>query len=238
MARTSNAQIQARLDENRRSLPNDLAGQAPVPGRSIEQFVRDYQPAGFFAGEDPLTAARRIAAAFRAEWEEEPPLATRLDELQLLGYDADRVWFQDIERDVIEGNDEYVAALREWARIARGDFSPSKVRERWRTEDGPVTIEFTLNGRAHRIEAASQGDFLDLCVLTSGINPIIARTGRQFAIYRPDAALGQQAFVVAITARERRTLERRGWAFASPHEVRHAFGYGRLFESGEPSPCG
>jgi hypothetical protein len=211
--------------------------EAEPPARSVEQLVRDYQRLGFFAGEDPGRTAERISADFRAEWEQEPRTATRADELMLLAYDTDRVWFQDIERDVLEGNDEYVATLREWAHIAGRDFSPRHVRERWRTENGPVTIAFTLEGRARRIEAANQGDFLDLCVLTSGINPLIARTGRQFAIYRPDAELGQEAFVVAITAQERRALERYGWVFASPDEVRRAFGYGRVSQNGEPTPC-
>ena len=75
-------------------------------------------------------------------------------------------------------------------------------------------------------------------MLTAGVNPIIEKTGRQFEIYRPDAGLGQEAFVVALTARERRALERRGWVFAAPHEVRLAFGYGQLYEDAEPSPCG
>ena len=104
-------------------------------------------------------------------------------------------------------------------------------------EEGPVTISFELDGRQRQVEAAGQGDFLDLCVLTSGINPLIAGSGRQFAVYRPDAGLGQEAFVVALTAKERAVLERRDWTFATPEEVRLAFGYGQLYEDGTPSPC-
>jgi hypothetical protein len=208
-----------------------------APARTVEQFVREYQRVGFFAGQEPHSVARRITDAYRREWGEEPPLATRPDELALLAYDTDRVWFQDIERDVLEGNDEYVATFREWSRISRGAFGPTRVRERWKDEAGPPAIEFTLHGRRHRIDAADQGDFLDLCVLTTGINPLIARSGRQFAIYRPEPELGQVAFVVAITADERRALERRGWTFAAPAEVRRVFAYGRVAETGEPSPC-
>jgi hypothetical protein len=228
------AEIDRKLAENRQDLPNDHATEAPVAKRSLAAFVRDYQRVGFFRGETAATITR----AYEVEWEEKPPLATRLDELNLLRYDERRVWLGDLERDVIEGNDEYVATFGEWSRIAAGDFEPRDVSERWAGENGPVRIAFELDGRRHEVEAAAQGDFLDLCVLTAGINPLIAKSGRQFAVYRPDAGLGQEAFVVAITAKERAALERRGWTFATPEEVRLAFGYGQLYEDGATGPCG
>ena len=93
-------------------------------------------------------AARRIARDHQREWGEAPPLATRLDELTLLRYDKQRVWFEDLER---------------WA--------------------------------------------------------------------------GEEAFVVALTAKERAALERRDWTFATPEEVRLAFGYGQLYEDGRRAPA-
>lgn len=230
-------QIGEQIEENRESLPNDTDSEAPVPKRSLVEFIREHQTLGFFAREDADDAARRVDRAHREEWGEEAQIATRLDELTLLAYDRRRVWFEDIERDVVEGNDEYVAAFREWARIAGRGFRPRDISERWRGEDGPVTIGFRLDGRRHKVQAAAQGDFLDLCVLTAGINPLIRESGRQFAIYRPDAALGQSAFVVALTGKERRALERRGWTFATPEEVRLAFGYGQLYEEGDAEAC-
>ena len=232
------AAIERKLTENRQSLPNDHASEAPVARRSLAEFVDDYRAVGFFGGENPAVAARRIAREHEREWGEAPPLATRLDELTLLAYDKRRVWFADLERDVIDGNDAYVEAFGEWARISRGAFRPRAVSERWAGEEGPVTIAFELGGERHEVHAAGQGDFLDLCVLTSGINPLIAGSGRQFAVYRPDAGLGQEAFVVALTAQERAALERRDWTFATPEEVRLAFGYGQLYEKGASSPCG
>jgi hypothetical protein len=229
--------IDRQLRENRKSLPNDHASEQPVSRRTLAEFVDDYQDAGFFRGKNPAVVARTIAREFEREWGGVPPLATRLDELTLLRYDRKRVWFEDLERDVIEGNDAYAEAFAEWSRIARGAFEPRGVEERWAGENGPVTIAFELDGKRREVEAAGQGDFLDLCVLTSGINPLIAGNGRQFAVYRPDAGLGQEAFVVALTAKERAALERRGWAFATREDVRLAFGYGQLYEEGAPSPC-
>ncbi|MEA2357100.1 MAG: hypothetical protein QOI62_360 [Solirubrobacteraceae bacterium] len=231
------SQIKEKLAENRKALPNDKSSQAAVSKRSVEEFVRLYQRLGFFENERPEDVVSRLDRAYRRDWGEEPRIRTRLDELALLGYGSHRVWFQDIERDVIEGNDEYALTLREWARISRGAFAPRRIREQWRSEEGPVTISFDLNGRARAVRAESQGDFLDLCVLTTGINPLIAKSGRQFAIYRPDAELGQMAFVLTITDRERRLLNKQGWVFAGPDEVRFAFGYGQLYEGGQVAPC-
>ena len=78
------AAIDRQLVENRQSLPNDHASETPVARRSLAEFVDDYQDAGFFRGEDPAAAARRIAREHQREWGEAPPLATRLDELTLL----------------------------------------------------------------------------------------------------------------------------------------------------------
>ncbi len=44
----------------------------------------------------------------------------------LLAYDKDRVWLSDIERDVIDGNDEYVTVFREWSRISRATSCPGR----------------------------------------------------------------------------------------------------------------
>lgn len=204
---------------------------APVSHESLAAFVREYQHFDFFEGD----SADDIVRAYERDFEERPAVpASRSDELALLGYDRDRAWFSDIELDVAEGNDIYVDTFAEWARISRGAFKPSDVRERWHGEDGPVTISFTLDGRKRTIEAAPQGDFLDLCVLPA-INELIDR--RRFELYRPDAALGQVAFIVALTAEEKRALEDHGWTFATDEEIRLTFGYGQVSEEGATSGC-
>jgi hypothetical protein len=107
-----------------------------------------------------------------------------------------------------------VDVFRDWSRIAAGDFEPRAVLERWKTPGGPVIIEFELDGRSRRVSAEGVDDYLDLCVLTTGLNPLIADSGRQFAVYA-EPVLGQVAFVVAVTDPERRVLEHRGWPLES-----------------------
>jgi hypothetical protein len=179
----------------------------------VERFVRYYQDVGFFAGEDPERAAERITKYYRRRWGEDPDVNTQFGVVELLSYDRDRVWFADIERDAIEGNDEYVHTLRQWARISEGDFAPRELEERWASERGPVDISFTLDGGRESVTADGKDDFLDLCILDD-LNALIADTGRRFEVYNQD--LGQDAFIVALTAKERALLEQRGWTFATP----------------------
>jgi hypothetical protein len=96
------------------------ASETPVARRSLAEFVDDYQDAGFFRGANPAVAARRIARDHQREWGEAPPLATRLDELTLLRYDKQRVWFEDLERWA--GEEAFVVAL--YAQGARGARAP------------------------------------------------------------------------------------------------------------------
>ncbi len=227
-------ELERRFAQDPQPLPGDAATEQPVEPRSVTAFVRDYQRFGFFAGGSAERAAQRIERAYQEEWGEQPKVATRYDELELLAYDRKRVWFSDIELDVLEGNDVYVSTFAEWARIARGAFEPRNVHERWRGEEGPVTISFELDGSTQTIEAAPQGDFLDLCVL-EGINRVI--DDRRFEAYRADGGLGQVAFVVALTPREKRALEEHGWAFATPAQLRETFGYGQVAEEGAPTGC-
>src|SRR5262249_54152250 len=118
---------------------------ARVRHRPLARAIAEYQRKGFFAGARPAALARRIPDRYRREGGEDLVLRTRFDELVLLHYDHRRVWFSDIERDVLPGNDEYVAALREWSRISQGAFRPRDVSERWASADaGPAQITFRL----------------------------------------------------------------------------------------------
>lgn len=112
------SQIKEKLAENREALPNDESSEAAVPNRSVEEFVRLYRPLGFF-DERAEHVVQRLVRAYRRDWGEDPSIRTRSDELALLAYDSHRVWFQDVERDVLERRG-WVFAAPDEVRLAFG----------------------------------------------------------------------------------------------------------------------
>jgi hypothetical protein len=185
------------------------------------RLVRDLRKAGLFQGGGSARAvAARVQKEHHREWGEPLELKTLYDELFFAKYDRDRVWWDDLEADALEGNELYVELFEDWSRISRGAFRPRAVEERWEDELGPFTIEFQLDGRPRRVEGVDLEGWIDPCVLLTGVNPLIRGSGRQFVMPEP---FDQTAFVLALTANERAILEEYGWSFLDPDDVYAAY---------------
>jgi hypothetical protein len=180
--------------------------------------LRTYRAAGFFADRADLSDAA-LAELLQEEHEEEwaerlgpDPDMPVLAEVRLLAYDRARTWWQDLEADVLPGNDEYVRVLNEWAAISGGAFHPHRVTERWAAPAGPVTVDVETGGRRWQLRPAVRDDWLDLDVL-GGLNMVLAetRSARRFVTLSPG---DQTALVTAVTPDERERIEReRGLRF-------------------------
>ena len=138
-----------------------------------------------------------------------PPLA----DLYLLGYDTSRVWWEDTECVYPPEYLSYRDAIARWSAISRGALSPIDIREQWGgTDDEPEdpVVQIVLDNGVLTLTPIFDGDYLDLTVLTP-INAVLARSDIQLELYK---AFDQTAFVVALTAHEKRQLEtERGWEF-------------------------
>ncbi|WP_079914592.1 stalk domain-containing protein [Paenibacillus sp. 32352] len=115
----------------------------------------------------------------------------------ILQLDKNRVWMEDTEADVGKGNQVYVKALQDWARISRGAFNPSDIVETWNTEEGPIKVQLNLNGENVTLYPQYMNDFMDVGILKK-INTKIAGSGYQFAVIHVD----QQAFVTVLNEKE------------------------------------
>ena len=118
-----------------------------------------------------------------------------LRDLAVAEFDVDRVTWIDLEADVLDGNEVYVTTLKELGRISVGAFEPAEVTETWSSETGPIEVAFDIDGIQHELEPAYLEDWIDPGILT-GINMIIADSGRRFELYR---AFDQTAFMLALT---------------------------------------
>ena len=185
---------------------------AIVPGQSVAQRAVALREIGLFSDRAALsdaTLGSEVERGVAERWEGAIGPDDPLIELAVAEQDANRVWWQDLEADVLDGNDVYEWTLGGWSAISAGTFMPENVVESWASETGPVTVAFELAGEPHVLTPAYLEDWIDPTILTS-INALIAPAGRQFALFQ---AFDQTAFVMALTDTERTALEQRGWCF-------------------------
>jgi hypothetical protein len=169
-------------------------------------MVLYYQELGFFPDADPSDVIQRYAEAHG----EPPNPADPWHDVSLLASSPQGVWADDPECDVSMGNKGYTRVLPLWARISRGAFVPSHIREQWESETGPIRVTFRLDARTVSVAPRYRNDRLDLEVLRQ-INRLIAATGRQFEC----ASDRNFALVLCLTGEQKRRLQvERGFPFA------------------------
>ena len=136
------------------------------------ETVHDLRALGFF--EDPgrtdEDVAEELAEDYEFTWNEPPDPTKPLIELELLTFDDARVWWEDTEADVAQGNDAYIEALEALRRISRGAFRPTAVTETWDGPTGPLHIVFLLDGMRRVIRPRYLNDFLDIEGLIDAID--------------------------------------------------------------------
>ncbi len=180
---------------------------------SVAERVAALRATGWFADRAAATdeaVAADVMASIEEAWGSQVTPDDPLIDLFVAEQDHDRVWWRDLEADVTEDNRVYETTIAEWGAISVGSFDPTDITEAWDSFDGPVTVTFEIDGVERTLRPAVLEDWIDLGILV-GINDLIASSGRRFESYR---AFDQTAFVVAVTADERRALEsERGWCF-------------------------
>lgn len=184
----------------------------PASDDSIEVRVAALRALGLFADRsstDDAALATEVQAGISDQWGDAIGPGDALLDLAAAEQDTQRVWWQDLEADVLNGNDVYVETLQGWAAISEGAFKPTSIREHWASSEGPVTISFSIDGVSHEIQAHYLDDWIDPGILEP-INALIAPSGRRFQLYK---SFDQTAFVMALTDPERQGLEARGWCF-------------------------
>ncbi len=184
----------------------------PASDASIEERVAALRAIGLFADRPELNdaaLAAQVKSGIDDIWGDSIESNDRLMDLIVAAEDHQRVWWQDLEADVIDGNDVYVQTLEGWRVVAQGAFEPTGVREKWASAEGPVAISFSLDTKPHEVTAVYFDDWIDPGIL-GPINELIAPSGRRFELYE---SFDQTAFVMALTDAEKRSLEAREWCF-------------------------
>lgn len=202
-----------RIDVPRPTSPEGTGCTLSLPADdTIEERAIALRDAGLFARRAALSdvaLGEAVQAEIEAAWVSDIEVDDPLIELLVAERDTDRVWWQDLEADVADENQVYVSTVQDWAAISAGAFEPSDISESWASDSGPVTVAFSLGGKAHELHPEYHEDWIDP-MIAAAINELIAPSGRRFEIVK---AFDQTAFVMALTADERGALESRGWCF-------------------------
>jgi hypothetical protein len=144
------------------------------------------------------------------DWEKQFKQNDPLIDLLLLQYGSSKIWWQDTEADVLNGNNVYVQTLKQWATISEWVYAPTNIVESWQTDNGPVELSFDLNDTHQKIVPTYQQDYLDMDILKQ-INKLIPDSESKFEML---VAFDQAAFVLWLDKTEKASLVRRGWRFA------------------------
>jgi hypothetical protein len=183
-----------------------------VSDASIETRVAALRKLGLFADRAGLSdedLSAEITAALGDTWGDVSQIPDRLVDLAVADQDRHRVWWRDLEADVVKENEVYAQTIAEWGEISEGDFLPTDIVETWSGDAGPVVVTYKLAGVEQRLTPAYLEDWIDPTILVP-INGSIAASGRRFELYK---AFDQSAFVMALTGDERAAFEARGWCF-------------------------
>lgn len=176
----------------------------------VIQYFRAF---GFFESHRQLSdheLGEMIKSHWYGDWEQflagvsDRPSADQL----LLVADTQRVWWHDLE-GVYRGANFYPNVLNEWAVISRGQFIPEQTQETWQGEDGPVEVNFVLNGHRHTFVHQS-GDFLDHGILGL-INQALANIPFRYEVATD---FGDSNWIAMLNqAEKKRLVTERGWHF-------------------------
>ncbi len=183
-----------------------------VADESIPERASALRKIGLFADRSMLSdqdLGDAIETEIKGTWGDQISATDPLMDLLVAERDPARVWWHDLEADVVDENQVYVATLEEWAAISEGTFNLSNIVETWASDDGPVTVTFTLDGQTHEVQPEVIDDWIDPRIAQT-INELIASSGRRFEFVQ---AFDQTGFVMALTRDERSALEARGWCF-------------------------
>ena len=184
----------------------------PVSDAAIETRVAELRKLGLFtdrAGLSDEDLSAEITAALGDTWGDVSQIPERLVDLTVADQDRHRVWWRDLEADVVKENEAYAQTVAEWGEISEGDFLPTDIVETWSGDSGPIVVTYKLAGVEQRLAPAYLEDWIDPTIVVP-INASIAASGRRFELYK---AFDQTAFVMALTADERQAFEARGWCF-------------------------
>ena len=185
---------------------------------TLEHRVQYFLDLGLLKNNNTQTfddIVQKISAKYVEDWgqdydkDQQFKNDTLMLDLLLLKYGDGKVWQQDTEADVLNGNAVYIQTISEWSAITDGEFPPLNIEENWASDIGPIKITFMVNGMFHSIAPDYFEDYLDMGLLKK-INQLLVDTETKFEMLKP---FDQTAVVLWLNHTTKKSLKKRGWKF-------------------------
>lgn len=126
--------------------------------------------------------------------------------------DKNKIFYFDLEGDVMKENLSYTYFLEEMKSFTLGHFSPSNIQESWETNGGPIVINYTCENKIFTFSPSYNDDWYDISECMKQINEILKAKG--YGIYTISAEFisGQDVLFIFLSDTEKENLkERLGW---------------------------
>lgn len=181
----------------------------------ILEALEFYRPRGYFKHleDSNQLLATRVTPAIIPEGEatEDVDLAFPELDVSLLACDEHRALYDQLSfgNALTPKSKIYVAVMEALSKISRGAFRPRKITEEWDSPEGPIYVDFELNGQAKELRLEVLSGIFDFRILLQ-INRLLLETPYRFEMVPLDDML----FVTVLKAEEKSDMERiRGLSF-------------------------
>ena len=161
--------------------------------------------------DDSLTQLLSSIAKERQLWEEFDAYDSLIDEdyinLKIAQLDPKRVWWHDLEADVLNGNMVYVDAVKEFVELSGGYLRAEQIKEEWETDNGPIRISFQDGETLRAFQLKSYDDWYDEDFFDH-MGKFMTANGSPYNLY-VYIGTGQDAFVIRLSKAEKEIVEQK-----------------------------
>lgn len=127
--------------------------------------------------------------------------------LKIAQLDPKRVWWHDLEADVLNGNMVYASTVKEFVELSGGYLRAEKIKEEWETDDGPVHISFQDGETLRAFQLRSIDDWYDEDFF-SYMEKFMTANGSPYNFYIY-IGTGQDVFLIRLTKAEKEMVEQK-----------------------------
>lgn len=127
--------------------------------------------------------------------------------LKIAQLDPKRVWWHDLEADVLNGNMVYADAVKEFVELSGGYLRAEHIKEEWETDNGPIHISFQDGDTLRTFPLKSYDDWYDEDFFNH-MEKFMTANGSPYKFY-VYIGTGQDAFVIRLSKTEKEMVERK-----------------------------